>query len=625
MFKYQDLIDKLSPVEIDSTIKKMVDNYDLTRDYYCKDEKKIFNVKKTINKCFHLSPEFTELMEYYIQIELAKKEDSEEFFFLSDYTYEHEYLEENIYKSLLDYLETEAKKILENREYLRIPSGHTVDFKECMLSYKYQNKVEFYKDGGWGIAENDGTVLIKNHLMVQPSKVNLHNPRLFNRNTPYRIIQDRDTKKYGILSCDVFYEVLHCLYDKIELIYEESKKHFFIKTMKNGKWGCFDDRCALIISFEYETINLSHGFLECSRSEEKLSGETFYAQGNRYVRKSDLYNNEGILLIGGYDHFEFCNDYMQFYFGTYYEYGKINFDQSECLVLDKDFKTIISDKDGCFRMSKGHVFNSLEEVKSFVPSESLLKYQVNVSDLNNGLIYLYDYNGIQYIVPKYIQEGLDAPDEIHNLIMTEMVNESIEDLYVEDAIITIQKLNDRHKIEWIDYVNEIEWVYNMFGTPNTCRYTHIYRKKQKVGFYDENGLFPALYDAITRCSIDGKLYVASYEFLKNTNDTIYNNNPNYIKDKRIYIHYYMIDEDGNCTRMEDNFDIFNPRRYDWFPTDFIEKNYGDSSDGSECLFGHYGRCSEWSEWTDEVAWDAMTDGMYGEYPGPGWNTEAFGG
>lgn len=87
----------------------------------------------------------------------------------------------------------------------------------------------------------------------------------------------------------------------------------------------------------------------------------------------------------------------------------------------------------------------------------------------------------------------------------------------------------------------------------------------------------------------------------------------------------MIDEDGNCTRMEDNFDIFNPRRYDWFPTDFIEKNYGDSSDGSECLFGHYGRCSEWSEWTDEVAWDAMTDGMYGEYPGPGWNTEAFGG
>ena len=30
------------------------------------------------------------------------------------------------------------------------------------------------------------------------------------------------------------------------------------------------------------------------------------------------------------------------------------------------------------------------------------------------------------------------------------------------------------------------------------------------------------------------------------------------------------------------------------------------------------------EWTDEDAWDAMTDGMYGDYPGPGWDPESFG-
>lgn len=30
------------------------------------------------------------------------------------------------------------------------------------------------------------------------------------------------------------------------------------------------------------------------------------------------------------------------------------------------------------------------------------------------------------------------------------------------------------------------------------------------------------------------------------------------------------------------------------------------------------------EWTDEDSWDAMTDGHYGDYGGPGWDTEKFG-
>lgn len=34
--------------------------------------------------------------------------------------------------------------------------------------------------------------------------------------------------------------------------------------------------------------------------------------------------------------------------------------------------------------------------------------------------------------------------------------------------------------------------------------------------------------------------------------------------------------------------------------------------------------SERDEWTDEDAWDAMTDGAYGDYPGPGWDKERFG-
>lgn len=34
--------------------------------------------------------------------------------------------------------------------------------------------------------------------------------------------------------------------------------------------------------------------------------------------------------------------------------------------------------------------------------------------------------------------------------------------------------------------------------------------------------------------------------------------------------------------------------------------------------------SERDDWTDEDAWDAMTDGAYGDYPGPGWDPEHLG-
>jgi hypothetical protein len=82
-----------------------------------------------------------------------------------------EYIKEEIYSSLITFFESKANKILYNREHLRIPVGATIDFKECMLSNNYMGKVEFYKDGGWGIAEENGTVVVKNHLTRQPSKI----------------------------------------------------------------------------------------------------------------------------------------------------------------------------------------------------------------------------------------------------------------------------------------------------------------------------------------------------------------------------------------------------------------------------------------------------------------------
>ena len=575
---------------------------------------------------------------------------------------------DKIFESLLDYLNTESKKITYNREHLRIPESASIDFKECMLSNKYLGKVEFYKDGGWGIAEEDGTVLVKNHLTTQPSKTYSLYCGVSHINTPYRIIQDRDTNKYGVLSYESFHETIHCLYDKIEVVdfYKKSTRHFFIKAMKNKKWGCFDERCALIIDFEYDQIQLVNGFLEGVKDAEYLLNDSLYEGQKTNVIKGKrfLYNDEGILLIGGYDNLFQVFNCREFYFGTSYEYYdveetdfydrsclvskvRLNFQKSKCLVLDNEFKTIINNGKGVFRMPKGHTFNSLEQLERLVPSDYLLSYNVDLSDLNSGFIFLNNYNGEQYIVPEYIEMGFDTPEEHYDFVASQIKYnneireraqdlfgdvseetkkdkpfdspeytdfsdysyENNKDLFVDDSVVTIIKLNDNKEIEWIDYANEI--VEKMF-------YPHIYRKGNKYGFFDWNGLKPALYDSISRESPDHKTYVASFEFghEHNSDNT---HNPNYIYERCLYIHYYLVDENENYVKLEDDWKVFNPRECKWYPYDFITRYYGDYDEGPS---GHWHERG--CEWTDEDAWDAMTDGMYGDYPGSGWDPEAFG-
>ena len=658
MFKYQELIERLSVEEVNLAIKKMVDNYDLIGKYYEKDN--CFGDKgRLIKEYFNFSPEFLSLMDEYVQ-----KECDEMLFpdFRCGWPIEEkvEYKREEIYSSLKDYLESKANKILNDREHLRIPVGATIDFKECMLSNKYLGKVEFYKDGGWGIAEGDGTVLVKNHLTSQPSKTYSLYCGISNINTPYRIIQDRDTNKYGILSYETFYETVHCLYDKIEVIdfYDNSTRHFFIKAMKNKKWGCFDERCALIINFEYDIIQIVSGFLECIREAEYHLDDSLSERDRRYMieGKRELYDNEGTLLIGGYDNLFVDYQYFEFYFGTSYEYYedeetdfqdypvplskvRLNFEKSKCLVLDKEFKTIISNGNGLFRMPKGHRFHSLDEVERFVPSGYLLRYEVDLSFFDI-FIYLYNYYGEQYLVPDYIQEGFSSSEEqndymalqiksyneLQNILgdenkepdidkpfdysePTEYLYEKRQDLYVDDSVVTILMLNSKKEIAWIGYANEI--VEKMY-------YPHIYRKGKKYGIFDHNGLKPAFYDAITRESPDHKIYVALLEYCFESKPSNYNN-PNYIDWRHLRVHYYILDEDGNCKKLEDDWKTFNPRNCKWFPYDFITKNYGDYDDG-----GYDYHSDRGYEYTDEDAWDAMTDGMYGDYPGAGWDPEAFG-
>ena len=55
---------------------------------------------------------------------------------------------------------------------------------------------------------------------------------------------------------------------------------------------------------------------------------------------------------------------------------------------------------------------------------------------------------------------------------------------------------------------------------------------------------------------------------------------------------------------------------------FNNKSYEDEDyDDEDDYIDH---CDSGYEWTDEDAWDAYTDGQYGDYPGSDWDPEMFG-
>lgn len=668
MFKYQDIIDKLPVAEIQSAIDEMIRSYDIKGIPYVLDNTWDINYEGLFNNYFNQSQEFNEIVEKTISKEYEEDKERAKYGIFSleffDGLHESSYEEykkrkkEEIFKSLLEYLDSEAKRILENRENLRISSGDIVDFKQCIYSYNYRDKIEFYKDGGWGIAEEDGTVIIKNHLMKQPSHTS---PIKTNSNCPYRIIQDRDTKKYGVLSVLPFYEAIHCCYDKIEIIeyYIKEKKHFYLKVLYKDKWGCFDENCALLIECRYDDIKLNCEYFECTRNSNYLIYDRLGGCGydGKLEGKIDLYNSEGSFLLGGFDYLNIEGDYLKFYFGSSYEYYhedetdlydqtyklsklRLNFGDSICLVLDKSFRSIIKNKDGFYKLPKGLVFDSKEDLIKRVPSDYLFKYRVDLSDINDGYIYLHDSYGEFYTVPFYIVEGFGSPEELeiekekirrdinsraeelHKLlgfydtnfidntdIQPIIYGDYTHDKFIDNPIVTIIKCNENKDIEWVDYVNEIE----------KTNYTKcIFKKGCKYGFYDDKGLSAANFDAITTETPDGKIYIAMFEYNKDPRAQFLNN-PNYKDLWDMFIRFYSIEEDGELTRIEDNWDVFDPTKCKWFPHDFIEIYY-DGYSGESPNYNH----GAGHEWTDEDAWDAMTDGMYGDYPGSGWDPEMFG-
>ena len=288
--------------------------------------------------------------------------------------------------NILRRIESMALEKREERINHRFKVGSRIFLNEYEHS-EYDNLIEFFHDGGWGVANKDGVVIISNHLITKASNNHpLFHPIISSYVTNQLYVStDRDTELEGIISINPLKELLPCKYkiESMEGMRNGKYIYAFRALSKEGLWGCYNDYCKKIANFKYQTIEFNQGYVECGRNG------IFHLQDNEngdgdwdtiFDGPKDLYDVDGRLILGGYTEFKYLEraGLFLFYFNTYkesypYDVGwegisidkyKTCYDEAKCLILDKEFKPLLKDGNNDKNCIKGRTIDNIEEIPS---------------------------------------------------------------------------------------------------------------------------------------------------------------------------------------------------------------------------------------------------------------------
>ena len=192
------------------------------------------------------------------------------------------------------------------------------------------------------------------------------------------IVKDAESECFGLLSPDGT-EMIPTIYEHLldseddGLFYFgyggfEDLDHptFFSGDINGALWGVVSCNGKRIIDAKYLNFKIQYGYIVAGRDGgyfPDMDNSDYGWYGSIFDGVYDLYNKEGELLIGGFREFEYDerNGIFIFFFGgEWKEYSAFDDDWNNIhitgskfergidlwLILDKDFRTILRDKDG---------------------------------------------------------------------------------------------------------------------------------------------------------------------------------------------------------------------------------------------------------------------------------------
>lgn len=463
------------------------------------------------------------------------------------------------------------------------------------------------------------------------------------------IVENSNSGRYGVLSNEGI-EKVPSIYEHIKLennyIFfgykgEKDEHENFFSEIKDAIWGCMNNHGEIIIQPKYHCFKFIDNFILAGRDGEMLRINN-YEYGYNYEGVYDLYSLEGDLIFGGFS--AFINNKEQnifaFFFGIVYDFEEEGRYYEEpmdftfksgfgkWLLLDKNLKTIIKDKNGKYHsFEKGYICDikvkytskdeeleySICDVKDrrflFIFDNKELKYSIPNDLLIGGYWGFIDKNIILISDKSYGDDKRFAALDIHFNLKTGF-HDSIR--FISESIFFF---SDKGKIGVSDFKQVMVEPEYLFLTYPVESYYFAAKEIDKLNsiVYLRSTVNPNIQivaiqkintDCLLYFTVIGELYIQFEDnkhelkdlilsrhdlFDESFNILVSENESNHYCEPLCFIYWYSID-----------------KRFDWTKWN---KDPGYDYDRPDY---------------ERDTWDALTDGQYGDYPGPGVDYDILG-
>ena len=495
-----------------------------------------------------------------------------------------------------------------------------IPFKYDEITAREDGRYNVRIDNRWGVLAIDGHEII-------PLKYASPLPQQMDKDI---IVVDGESNCSGLIdSCGV--ELIPTIYEhlqssKDDSIYffgrggyiDEEQTNFFSYDIINAIWGAVNKSGKQIIEAKYDCLKIQSNFIIAGRDGGFFPDDDdsdYSWHGSNYGGVYDLYNKEGELLIGGFREFEYDEHnglYIFFFGGEWKEYPAFDDDWNNIhitgyrfergidlwLILDKDLKTILRDKDG-----KPKQFE-----KGFIGEIEIKKEENKIKHVYNMPIELmakgFDHVAINSIIIN------DSNSENHKSQAIDIGTGRTTKLYSKIEQITEFLFffadGDRVGITNIESEHIIEDC--LFITKPVSGYIFVPKEKTE-GIYDVflhciDNLKEPIATAITDIPEDDLIHLVDGHWLKMT----YNENNSGLKSLLIPRSRFFKKDFMEFVSTKEGTD-YKPFSHDNDKGYFFSNDYHFLPDEPDYDNGDYGD----HDYARDT-WDAMTDGMYGDMP-----------
>lgn len=530
-------------------------------------------------------------------------------------------MEANKYLYFVRHLNNSLRIVSENLKYGVIDNNSfiVIPIRYDSIELRKDGLLDVEINGRWGIINIDGSFFTE---IVYKEKV------VFDE-TGVAIVQNADDDSYGVIRNDgkviVPVKFLNIntqisLYISYRWNDDPTYEGLFVATLRKcfsyaddefeGNKGVYNQEGVLIVPFIYDKISYKDKYLICERGHF-----------------SDLYNinGESGLLLGGFRDFKIVHNFLSFFFGGWYSYWEdkherehVSFQKTggQWILTNRDFYSVLKNNEGQNTCIKGKTFDCdtcfHEKDKSpeyLIPNEF---FAGNCNELDD-----------------YIRVSLHKRfyRESYNILNPKSCNLSKEFSQIYDSgVRNVFLVELSEKPDCFGIVKGIHRVvpcdYIAFTDP-IKGYTYGLKPKENglymIELFDLNNLPNA------KMAFDDIELKEAYElFWEQILLIRYDSNDDKILfpyDSRmntIFVESHCPDKKV-IEKEWRNYSDWR-KRY-WIP----DSNYMQlEDDDNEEKEDDVKYSNDGYEWTDEDAWDAMTDGQYGDYPGSEWDPEMFG-